>query len=71
MQPGDVYQTHADTQDLFKANWLYPKVGVKEKALRTSFVGIKNFIISDPMARDSYICQYELIIYLILERTLY
>ncbi|SMY14873.1 NAD-dependent epimerase [Photobacterium aquimaris] len=30
MQPGDVYQTYADTQDLFKATGYTPKVGVKE-----------------------------------------
>ncbi|OOF32915.1 NAD-dependent epimerase [Salinivibrio costicola] len=30
MQPGDVYQTYADTQDLFAATGYMPKVGVKE-----------------------------------------
>ncbi|WP_025675222.1 NAD-dependent epimerase [Salinivibrio socompensis] len=30
MQPGDVYQTYADTQDLFEATGYQPKVGVKE-----------------------------------------
>lgn len=30
MQPGDVYQTYADTHDLFKATGYTPKVGVKE-----------------------------------------
>lgn len=30
MQPGDVYQTYADTQDLFWATGYQPKVGVKE-----------------------------------------
>ncbi|SUJ07223.1 dTDP-glucose 4,6-dehydratase 2 [Shewanella putrefaciens] len=30
MQAGDVYQTYADTQDLFKATGYTPKVGVKE-----------------------------------------
>ncbi|CAM3157287.1 NAD-dependent epimerase [Vibrio rarus] len=30
MQPGDVYQTYADTQDLFKATGYQPKVTVKE-----------------------------------------
>ncbi|OOE36063.1 protein CapI [Salinivibrio kushneri] len=30
MQPGDVYQTYADTQDLFAATGYQPKVGVKE-----------------------------------------
>ncbi|PST94700.1 NAD-dependent epimerase [Photobacterium sp. NCIMB 13483] len=30
MQPGDVYQTYADTQDLFKVTGYTPKVGVKE-----------------------------------------
>ncbi|OOE64203.1 protein CapI [Salinivibrio sp. IB868] len=30
MQPGDVYQTYADTQDLFVATGYQPKVGVKE-----------------------------------------
>ncbi|MFV8383018.1 NAD-dependent epimerase [Vibrio parahaemolyticus] len=30
MQPGDVYQTYADTQDLFAAIGYLPKVGVKE-----------------------------------------
>lgn len=30
MQPGDVYQTYADTQDLFEATGYKPKVGVKE-----------------------------------------
>lgn len=30
MQPGDVYQTYADTQDLFAATGYKPKVGVKE-----------------------------------------
>ena len=29
-QPGDVYQTYADTQDLFKVTGYTPKVGVKE-----------------------------------------
>lgn len=30
MQPGDVYQTYADTQDLFTATCYKPKVGIKE-----------------------------------------
>ena len=30
MQPGDVYQTYADTQDLFKVTGYQPKVTVKE-----------------------------------------
>ncbi len=30
MQPGDVYQTYADTEDLFKATGYQPKVSVKE-----------------------------------------
>lgn len=30
MQPGDVYQTYADTQDLFVATGYQPKIGVKE-----------------------------------------
>lgn len=30
MQPGDVYQTYADTEDFFKATGYQPKVGVKE-----------------------------------------
>ncbi|ENZ0175015.1 NAD-dependent epimerase [Providencia rettgeri] len=30
MQPGDVYQTYADTQDLFKATGYKPQVGIKE-----------------------------------------
>lgn len=30
MQPGDVYQTYADTQDLFAATGYQPKVGIKE-----------------------------------------
>lgn len=30
MQPGDVYQTYADTQDLFKATAYTPKITVKE-----------------------------------------
>ncbi|MEZ8688504.1 NAD-dependent epimerase [Vibrio lentus] len=30
MQPGDVYQTYADTQDLFAATGYTPKVGVRE-----------------------------------------
>jgi UDP-glucose 4-epimerase len=30
MQPGDVYQTYADTQDLFKATSYVPKISVKE-----------------------------------------
>lgn len=30
MQPGDVYQTYADTQDLFEAVGYKPKIGVKE-----------------------------------------
>ena len=30
MQPGDVYQTYADTQDLFAATGYKPKVGIKE-----------------------------------------
>lgn len=30
MQPGDVYQTYADTQELFAATGYQPKVGVKE-----------------------------------------
>ena len=30
MQPGDVYQTYADTQDLFKATNYTPKISVKE-----------------------------------------
>ena len=30
MQPGDVYQTYADTQDLFAATGYKPKVGIKK-----------------------------------------
>lgn len=30
MQPGDVYQTYADTQDLFAATGYKPRVGIKE-----------------------------------------
>jgi UDP-glucuronate 4-epimerase len=30
MQPGDVYQTYADTQDLFAATGYRPQVGIKE-----------------------------------------
>lgn len=30
MQPGDVYQTYADTQDLFKVTNYVPKISVKE-----------------------------------------
>lgn len=30
IQPGDVYQTYADTQDLFAATGYKPKVGIKE-----------------------------------------
>lgn len=30
MQPGDVYQTYADTQDLFAVTGYQPKIGVKE-----------------------------------------
>jgi UDP-glucuronate 4-epimerase len=30
MQPGDVYQTYADTQDLFKATNYVPKISIKE-----------------------------------------
>ncbi|GAM70246.1 dTDP-glucose 4,6-dehydratase [Vibrio sp. JCM 19236] len=30
MQPGDVYATYADTQDLFEATGYKPQVGVKE-----------------------------------------
>ena len=30
MQPGDVYQTYADTQDLFTATGYKPQVGIKE-----------------------------------------
>lgn len=36
MQPGDVYQTYADTQDLFEATGYKPKVDVKE--------GVKEFV---------------------------
>lgn len=36
MQPGDVYQTYADTTDLFEATGYKPRVGVKE--------GVKEFI---------------------------
>lgn len=36
MQPGDVYQTYADTQDLFEATGYIPKFGVKE--------GVKEFV---------------------------
>ncbi|WP_114785956.1 NAD-dependent epimerase [Vibrio tetraodonis] len=36
MQPGDVYQTYADTEDLFSATGYKPKIGVKE--------GVKKFI---------------------------
>lgn len=35
MQPGDVYATYADTQDLFEATGYKPQVGVK--------VGVKAF----------------------------
>ncbi|WP_021024233.1 NAD-dependent epimerase [Salinivibrio costicola] len=34
MQPGDVYQTYADTQNLFAATGYQPKVGVKEGVAR-------------------------------------
>jgi UDP-glucuronate 4-epimerase len=30
MQPGDVYQTYADTQDLFAATGYKPKIGIRE-----------------------------------------
>ena len=30
MQPGDVYQTYAETSDLFKVTGYTPEVGVKE-----------------------------------------
>ncbi|SUC45387.1 Vi polysaccharide biosynthesis protein TviC [Providencia stuartii] len=30
MQPGDVYKTYSDTQDLFNATSYKPKVGIKE-----------------------------------------
>lgn len=36
MQPGDVYQTYADTEDLFKATGYKPQVGVQE--------GVKRFV---------------------------
>lgn len=36
MQPGDVYQTYADTSDLFEATGYKPQVGVKE--------GVKKFV---------------------------
>lgn len=36
MQPGDLYQTYADTQDLFEATGYKPKVGIQE--------GVKEFI---------------------------
>lgn len=36
MQPGDVYQTYADTEDLFKATGYKPQVGVKD--------GVKRFV---------------------------
>ncbi|MEZ9705373.1 NAD-dependent epimerase [Vibrio breoganii] len=36
MQPGDVYQTYADTQDLFAATGYKPQVGIKE--------GVKEFV---------------------------
>lgn len=36
MQPGDVYQTYADTDDLFKATGYRPKVGLEE--------GVKSFV---------------------------
>lgn len=36
MQPGDVYQTYADTQDLFTATGYMPKVGIRE--------GVKEFV---------------------------
>lgn len=36
MQPGDVYQTYADTRDLFEATGYTPKVGVQE--------GVANFV---------------------------
>ena len=36
MQPGDVYKTYADTQDLFKATGYIPKIGIQE--------GVKEFI---------------------------
>ncbi|KZM44901.1 protein CapI [Marinomonas sp. SBI22] len=36
MQPGDVYQTYADTRDLFEATGYLPKVTVKE--------GVKEFV---------------------------
>ncbi|MEZ9551889.1 NAD-dependent epimerase [Vibrio breoganii] len=36
MQPGDVYQTYADTQDLFTATGYKPQVGIKQ--------GVKEFV---------------------------
>ncbi|MFA0166282.1 NAD-dependent epimerase [Vibrio breoganii] len=36
MQPGDVYQTYADTQDLFAATGYKPQVGIKQ--------GVKEFV---------------------------
>lgn len=36
MQPGDVYQTYADTQDLFETTGYKPKVGIRE--------GVSDFI---------------------------
>ncbi|USD41288.1 NAD-dependent epimerase [Vibrio sp. SCSIO 43135] len=36
MQPGDVYQTYADTSDLFEATGYKPKVGIEE--------GVKDFV---------------------------
>ncbi|MGF1689545.1 NAD-dependent epimerase [Photobacterium japonica] len=36
MQPGDVYQTYADTSDLFEATSYKPQIGVKE--------GVKRFV---------------------------
>ncbi|MEF1171084.1 NAD-dependent epimerase [Vibrio sinaloensis] len=36
MQPGDVYQTYADTQDLFEVTGYKPKIGIRE--------GVKEFV---------------------------
>ncbi len=36
MQPGDVYQTYADTQDLARKTGYTPKVTVKEVSLTES-----------------------------------
>jgi UDP-glucuronate 4-epimerase len=42
MQPGDVYQTYADNQDLFNAIKYTPKISVKE-GVAELVVWFKNF----------------------------